>query len=146
MQELKQAKETISRLSAQHARLVGLDQRFTAAIQEKDDVQQERDSAVQRARLAETRLISLKEKCCQCEDLALMTSVDVFIAKLQAQVNRLREDLDMQRSHRQELSEEILSDARERLQQLQQVVSVLSLRISIFSCNATATWTCIDGG
>ncbi|CAL1700090.1 unnamed protein product [Somion occarium] len=119
--ELKQAKETISRLSAQHARLVGLDQRFTAAIQEKDDVQQERDSAVQRARLAETRLISLKEKCCQCEDLALMTSVDVFIAKLQAQVNRLREDLDMQRSHRQELSEEILSDARERLQQLQQV-------------------------
>lgn len=45
------------------------------------------------------------------------------IAKLQAQVNRLREDLEMQRSHRQELSEEILSNARERLQQLQHAVS-----------------------
>lgn len=47
----------------------------------------------------------------------------MIIAKLQAQVNRLREDLEMQRSHRQELSEEILSNARERLQQLQHAVS-----------------------
>ena len=41
-------------------------------------------------------------------------------AKLQAQVARLREDMDVQRSHRHELSEELLSDAKQRLEQLQQ--------------------------
>ena len=40
-------------------------------------------------------------------------------AKLQAQVTRLREDLNVHRTHRQELSQEILADAKERLEQLQ---------------------------
>ncbi|TCD61395.1 hypothetical protein EIP91_008516 [Steccherinum ochraceum] len=103
--ELKSARENLTRLTAKHARTIGLDDRFTIVMQEKDDLQQERDSAAERARLAELRLLSSTEKC----------------FKLQAQVNRLREDMEMQRSHRQELSEEILTDARQRLQQLQQL-------------------------
>ncbi|KAI0797165.1 hypothetical protein C8Q75DRAFT_710843 [Abortiporus biennis] len=105
LQELKDAKATISKLSAQNARAVGIDVRLNSTMQEKDDIQQERDSAIQRARMAELRIAAFKEKC----------------AKLQAQVNRLREDLDMHRTHRHEWSEEILSDARQRLQQLQQL-------------------------
>lgn len=63
LQDLKQARDTISRLTTQNARLVGLDQRYNTAAQERDDLRQERDSAIQRARMAETRLLSLKEKC-----------------------------------------------------------------------------------
>lgn len=76
--------------------------------------------------MAETRLLSLKEKCGRCSHIVHtppQSDVRSWIGRLQAQVARLREDLDMQRIHRQELSEELLSEARERLQQLQQVVS-----------------------
>ena len=38
---------------------------------------------------------------------------------METEVQRLREDLDVQRTHRQELSQEILSDAKQRLEQLQ---------------------------
>ncbi|KAI0796277.1 hypothetical protein BC629DRAFT_1504292 [Irpex lacteus] len=101
--ELKEAKEKIAQLSAQNARLTGVDKRLTRALEEKDDIQQECNSATQRAKVAETRMNSLKERC----------------AKLQAQVGRLREDLEVQRSYRQELSNEILTEARSRLQHLQ---------------------------
>ncbi|THH31890.1 hypothetical protein EUX98_g2274 [Antrodiella citrinella] len=97
--ELKNAREGLTRLTAQHARSIGLEQRLATVMQEKEDFQQERDSATQRARMVEARISSLKEKC----------------------FGRLREDLEMQRSHRLELSEEILTDARQRLQQLQQL-------------------------
>ncbi|KAI0375969.1 hypothetical protein BV20DRAFT_960058 [Pilatotrama ljubarskyi] len=103
MQELDAARADISRLSAQNARSVGLENRLAVALQEKDDLRQELDSATQRTRMADMRLVSYREKC----------------AKLQAQVTRLRHDLDAQRTHRHELSEEILSDARQRLEQLQ---------------------------
>jgi len=106
MQELQEARSNVSRLTAQSARSAGWENRLAVALQEKDDMQQERDSAVQRARLAESRISTLKEKC----------------AKLQAQVNRVREDLEMQRTHRQQMSEDVLADARLRLEQLQQSV------------------------
>lgn len=47
--------------------------------------------------------------------------------KLQAQVNRLREELDIQRKQREELSQEVLQDARNRLQQLQTSVCTSNL-------------------
>lgn len=53
---------------------------------------------------------------------SLTSMLNTHSAKLQAQVTRLREDLDMQRSHRQQMSEEVLADARLRLEQLQQSV------------------------
>ncbi|KAI0722287.1 hypothetical protein C8T65DRAFT_628860 [Cerioporus squamosus] len=103
LQELEEARTDVARLSSQNARAVGLENRLAITLQEKDDLKQELDSATQRARMTETRVISYREKC----------------AKLQAQVTRLREDLESQRAHRHELSEEILSDARQRLEQLQ---------------------------
>ncbi len=65
LEALKQAEEKLSHLSAQNARFVGTDSRLATALQEKDDIQQERDSATQRARMAEARVVSLKEKCCK---------------------------------------------------------------------------------
>ncbi|OBZ70260.1 hypothetical protein A0H81_09758 [Grifola frondosa] len=103
IQELDEARTTVVRLTAQHARSIGLENRLATALQEKDDLQQERDSASHRSKLADARIVALKEKC----------------TKLQAQANRLRDDLDMQRTHRQGLSQEVLSDARQRLEQLQ---------------------------
>ncbi|RPD66795.1 hypothetical protein L226DRAFT_476686 [Lentinus tigrinus ALCF2SS1-7] len=103
LQELEEARTDVARLSSQNARAVGLENRLAMALQEKDDLKQELDSSTQRVRMTETRIISYREKC----------------AKLQAQVTRLREDLESQRVHRHELSEEILSDARQRLEQLQ---------------------------
>ncbi|KAI0638562.1 hypothetical protein C8Q77DRAFT_1049062 [Trametes polyzona] len=103
VQELESARTDLARLSAQNARSVGLENRLAVALQEKDDLQQELDSATQRARMAEVRLVSYRDKC----------------AKLQAQATRLRDEAESLRSHRHEFSEEILSDARQRLEQLQ---------------------------
>lgn len=63
LQELNQAKEKIVQLSSQNARYVGLDSRLATAVQEKEDMQQERNSALQAAKLAESRVVSLREKC-----------------------------------------------------------------------------------
>jgi hypothetical protein len=121
-QELAEARATITRLSTHHARSVGWDTRLRAAIQDKDDLQQERDSESQRARAAEQRLGTLKDKC--CEYLHGSTSlaplkVIFCAAKLQTEVQKLEKDLQHQRQHRLELSEEILKDARSRLEMLQ---------------------------
>ncbi|KAH9854959.1 hypothetical protein C2E23DRAFT_867064 [Lenzites betulinus] len=103
VQELEASRTDLARLSAQNARAVGLENRLAIALQEKDDLRQELDSASQRARVAEVRLVSYRDKC----------------AKLQTQVSRLRDDVDTQRTHRHQFSEEILNDARQRLEQLQ---------------------------
>ncbi|KAF8165772.1 hypothetical protein B0H34DRAFT_763197 [Crassisporium funariophilum] len=100
LQELQDARETISRLTAYHARSVGWDTRLSAAMRERDDMQQERDGETHRARLAESRFAALKDKT----------------AKLQAEVRRLQESLEDKRHSRLELSETILQDARTRIE------------------------------
>jgi hypothetical protein len=60
--ELEEARETVSRLSVHHARAVGWEARLAAAQQERDDMQQERDSEAQRAHIADLRIAALKEK------------------------------------------------------------------------------------
>lgn len=65
LQELQEARTTISRLSAHHARSVGWDNRLSSAMKERDDMQQERDFESQRARLAESRFAALKDKTCE---------------------------------------------------------------------------------
>ncbi|KII94595.1 hypothetical protein PLICRDRAFT_47624 [Plicaturopsis crispa FD-325 SS-3] len=102
-QELEEAREAVSRLTAHHARSVGWDTRLMAALQEKEDMQQERDSESQRARLAESRIVALRERA----------------NKLQAEVRRLQEDLEQRRLHRLETSESIIQDARARIEKLQ---------------------------
>jgi chromosome segregation ATPase len=107
LQELQEARDTISRLTAHHARSMGWDARLTAALKERDDMQQERDSESHRARLAESRFAALKDKA----------------NKVQNEVRRLQEALEEKRQHRLESSESILSEARSRLQSARNSVS-----------------------
>ncbi|KAF8806118.1 hypothetical protein BYT27DRAFT_7168420 [Phlegmacium glaucopus] len=100
LQELQDARATITRLTAHHARSIGWDTRLSAALKERDDMQQERDAETHRARLAESRFAVLKDKT----------------AKLQTEVRRLQESLDEKRLSRLESSENILQDARSRIQ------------------------------
>lgn len=99
LNELQEARATISRLTANHARSVGLENRLSAALKEKDDMQQERDSESNKAKLAESRFAAMKDKT----------------AKLQSEVRRLQDVLEERRLYRLESSESILQDARARL-------------------------------
>ncbi len=65
IQELDEARNDVARLSSHTARAVGLENRLAMALQEKDDLKQELDSATQRARTTESRVISYREKCGQ---------------------------------------------------------------------------------
>jgi hypothetical protein len=129
LQELEEARASVSRLAAHHARAVGLDARLAAVMREKDDLQQERDSESQRAKLAESRIVTLKERICKSYHSLLVTIFinASFSAKLQSEVRRLEHDLEQRRQHRLELSEEILHDARSRLQTLQNFVGCRTL-------------------
>lgn len=66
LQELQEVQANAARLAAQNARSIGWENRLAVALQEKDDYQQERDIALQRAKLAEARISALKEKCGRC--------------------------------------------------------------------------------
>lgn len=116
LQELQEARDTISRLTVHHARSMGWDARLTASLKERDDMQQERDSESHRARLAESRFAALKDKT----------------NKLQSEVRRLQEALEEKRLHRLKSSESILSEARSRLETVRNSVCVLSLLWSLF--------------
>lgn len=63
LRELEDARTTIARLSAHHARSIGWETRLKGIIQERDDLQQERDQQVANARIADQRTAVLKEKC-----------------------------------------------------------------------------------
>ena len=63
IKELDEARTDVARLSSQNARAVGLENRLAVALQEKDDLRQELDSATQRARMTESRIVSYREKC-----------------------------------------------------------------------------------
>ena len=63
IKELDEARTDVARLSSQNARAVGLENRLAVALQEKDDLRQELDSATQRARMTESRTVSYREKC-----------------------------------------------------------------------------------
>ncbi|KAF9000224.1 hypothetical protein BDQ17DRAFT_1359844 [Cyathus striatus] len=103
LQELQEARETISRLTAHHVRSVGWDAKLAAVLKEKDDMQQERDSESNRARLAESRFAVLRDKT----------------VKLQAEVRRLQTSLEEKRQHRLESSESLIQEARGRLESIQ---------------------------
>ncbi|KAJ3788914.1 hypothetical protein GGU10DRAFT_344963 [Lentinula aff. detonsa] len=101
-QELQEARTMISRLSASHAKSIGWETRLSVAMRERDDMQQERDSESQRARLAESRFAALKDKT----------------SKLQSDVRRLQDELEQKRLLRMESTESLLHDARSRIQML----------------------------
>ena len=74
LQELEDARASVSRLAAHHARAVGLDARLMTVMRERDDLQQERDSEAQRAKLAESRTATLKERTCKSNLRVLVTT------------------------------------------------------------------------
>jgi len=67
---------------------------------EKEDLQQEKDSTNQKARVAEARVVSLRDR----------------VSRLQEQLTTLHTELDQHRNHRLELSEEISQGARSQLE------------------------------
>lgn len=101
-------------------------------------MQQERDSEMHRARVAESRFAALKERTCQ-SGLPFMWSADEAYyreAKLQAEVRRLYKDLEDRQLHRLESSESILQDARLRLDTLHKLVNIAKLCASRVSYSA----------
>ena len=142
--QLEEAQETISRLSVAQVRASGLEVRLEAATRERDDLRQERDSEMLRAKTSGSHVAGLRERCgmsplsCWCgRDL----TCGVNLEKLQLEVNRLHSKLEQQKQSRTELSEEILRDARARLQMLQQSVSAFShrtARLVLKSCRNLA--------
>ncbi|KZV75370.1 hypothetical protein PENSPDRAFT_624479 [Peniophora sp. CONT] len=104
--EVQELKATVSRLNMDHARAVGWEGKLRAVAQERDDLRQERDAEATRARVTETRLVSLGDKN----------------AELRAQIRQLTDSVDAQYQQRQELSEVILHDAKSRLAKIQATV------------------------
>ena len=100
LQELQDTRSNLSRLTTQHTKCVGLESRLSRVTVEKEDLQQERDSSNQRARVAEARVVSLRDR----------------MSRLQEQLTMLHTELDQQRNHRLELSEEISQGARSQLE------------------------------
>lgn len=61
-QELEEAHATIGRLLISNTKYVDLEGRLEKVSRERDDIQQERDFESQRARSAESRLVTTKDK------------------------------------------------------------------------------------
>jgi hypothetical protein len=72
LQELQEARTTVTRLSSHHARSLGWEMRLRNVLQERDDLQQERDSLLAKARISDQRTGVLKDKCCECSLVTVM--------------------------------------------------------------------------
>lgn len=110
LEEVDDARATISRLTGHHARSLGWESKVATAQRERDDMQQERDGESQRARLAESRFAALKEKT----------------KKLQTELRRLQEEQEEKRVHRLESSESLIQDARSRIHSFQESLQTRS--------------------
>ncbi|KAL4264045.1 hypothetical protein AB1N83_005191 [Pleurotus pulmonarius] len=103
-QELEEARATIVRLTVQNAKSLGWDNRLSAAMKERDDLEQERDSEAARAKAAESRITALRQR----------------MAKVQREVRQLQQDLEQRRTYRLESSKSLLHEARARIESLQE--------------------------
>ncbi|KIY51651.1 hypothetical protein FISHEDRAFT_36832 [Fistulina hepatica ATCC 64428] len=105
--EMDELRSNLSRLTTQHARSVGWESRLSTALRDRDDMQQERDSAYQRACLAESRFDALKEK----------------MKRVQAEVRRLQDCLEDRRMVRMKSSNTLIQETKSRIRTLQQSVT-----------------------
>lgn len=99
-------------------------------------MQQERDFESHRARMAESRFAALKDKTCEFvkPSIVRLPAEGFFlVAKLQADVRRLQDDLHERRLHRLESSQSILQDARSRIQVLHDSVSIVYTVLSSYT-------------
>ncbi|CCA72547.1 hypothetical protein PIIN_06484 [Serendipita indica DSM 11827] len=107
LHEVQESRSTIAKLSAQSARSVGWEAKLNTLQQERDDLREEKRAEASRARTAEAKVAALSEKC----------------ARLQAELYGLREERENTRPSKVTLSDEILRDARLRLDSLQLALS-----------------------
>ena len=122
LQELQETRSNLSRLTTQHAKCVGIEARLTRVTVEKEDLQQERDSANQRARAAEAKIVALRDR----------------VSRLQEQRTALHTELDQHRNHRLELSEEISQGARSQLEAWLQSKASFICFLSLFAVQLRA--------
>ncbi|KAG8833279.1 hypothetical protein FRC17_010993 [Serendipita sp. 399] len=111
LHEIQEARGTITRLSAQNMKSVGWEAKLYSLQQERDDLREERKSEASRARTAEAKAAALSEKCAG------------ITARLQADIYNLKEEKENARRSKADLSEEIIRDARLRLDALHVALS-----------------------
>ena len=111
------------KLNIAQAKSTGWEARLNSVTQERDDLQQELDSERQRAKNAEASVASLKERCGMYHSLLFFVSTTNWVLdKFQSENACLYDEIHQQKQSRTELSEEILRDARARLEMAQQQV------------------------
>jgi len=124
--DLEELRVAFTRLSAEHARSVGWEARLRDALQERDDLHQERDIEVQKLRTAEARLTSLGDKCGEpsfnSSPLPLFHALVYCEAKLDLQVRALEQQLEEERANHGHASEEVMHEAKQWLAGLQHSV------------------------
>jgi hypothetical protein len=123
LHELQESRSVVARLSAQSARSTGWEARLRTLEQERDDISEERKAQSVRARAAETKSTALTERCGALLPACVDRLLNLFLAKLQIQLKTLGEERDAFRLSRTEISDEILREARSRLEVLQQSVA-----------------------
>ncbi|CAE6438050.1 unnamed protein product [Rhizoctonia solani] len=109
--ELQDARTSVSRLSAAHARGVGVEGKLRTAEQEREDLKREVTEANNKAKVWEARANEAGARC----------------RKLQAEMVQLKEETDSIKLSRSEISSDILEDARVRLQMLQNSLGQASI-------------------
>ncbi|CAE6428425.1 hypothetical protein ACGC1H_000688 [Rhizoctonia solani] len=109
--ELQDARANISRLSAAHARGVGVEAKLRTAEQEREDLKREITEANNKAKGWEAKANEANARC----------------RKLQAEMVQLRDETDSIKLSRSEISSDILEDARARLQLLHNMLGQTSV-------------------
>ncbi|CAE6422697.1 hypothetical protein RSOLAG22IIIB_00418 [Rhizoctonia solani] len=109
--ELQESRANISRLSAAHARGVGLEAKLRTAEQEREDLRREITEANNKAKVWETKA----------------NDAGARFRKLQAEMVQLRDETDSIKLSRSEISSDILEDARARLQLLHNMLGQTSV-------------------
>jgi hypothetical protein len=125
LHEFRESRSAVARLSAQSARSTGWEARLRTLEQERDDINEERKAQSARARMAEAKSAALTDQCGGCSRRGVCGSSAhaLFPARLQVQLTTLREEREAFRLSKTEISDEILCEARARLEALQQSVA-----------------------
>ena len=127
--DLEELRVGFNRLSAEHARSVGCEARLRDALQERDDLHQERDIEAQKLRAAEARLTSLGDKCGERAKFLnylfpCSHALAYYQAKLDLQVRALEQQLEEERANHGHTSEELMHEAKQWLAGLQHSVGL----------------------
>ncbi|KAF8338938.1 uncharacterized protein EI90DRAFT_3151548 [Cantharellus anzutake] len=100
LREVQDARAVITRLSAHVTRSVGWEEKVMALEEQRDEILQERDAEIGRAKSSEAKVSSLSDKC----------------ASLQTEVYKLLDQLSEQRSPPRDISEQLIHEARAKLE------------------------------